>query len=68
MLARVARVLGHGGTEDAEEDPAIVALQAKIAAIVEAANLSGTLDETALAELPAELADRLRQAWAERGS
>ena len=68
LLARVARVLGHGGTEEAEEDPEILDLTAKITAIVEAANLSGTLDETALAELPAELADRLRQAWAERGS
>ena len=68
LLARVARALGHGGTDDAEADPAIAALKAKITAIVEAANLSGTLDETALAELPAELADRLRQAWAERGS
>ena len=68
LLARVARALGRGGMDDAEEDPAIAALKAKITAIVEAANLSGTLDEAALAELPAELADRLRQAWAERGS
>jgi hypothetical protein len=60
----VARALGNDAA--AEEDTALVALKAKIGAILEAAEKSGTLDESALAELPAELADRLRMVWAMR--
>jgi hypothetical protein len=47
-----------------------LALRAKIravlGAILEAAEKSGMLDEAALAELPAELADKLRTMWATR--
>jgi hypothetical protein len=39
-------------------------LKAKVGAIVAAAEKTGALDETALAELPAGLADQLRAAWA----
>jgi hypothetical protein len=60
LLARVARALGG----EAEEDPAFQALKAKIGAIFEAAKKSGALDEDALAELPAEIAERTRAAWA----
>jgi tetratricopeptide (TPR) repeat protein len=64
LLARVARALGTG--DAIKEDSAIVALKAKIGAILEAAEKSGTLDEVALAELPAELVDQLRTVWAGR--
>jgi len=65
LLARVARALGN--SETVEEDSAIAVLKAKFGAIVEAAVKSGSLDETALAELPAELADQVRTVWASRG-
>jgi hypothetical protein len=64
LLARVARALSNG--EAVKEDSAIVALKARAGAILEAAEKSGTLDEVALAELPAELADQLRTVWASR--
>jgi hypothetical protein len=57
LLERVARAIG--------EDE-IQALKGKIASILEAAAKSGALDEAALAELPAELADQVRSFWAER--
>lgn len=66
LLARVARAIGND--EVVDEDPAIEALKAKIGAILEAAEKSGTLDEAALAELPVELADQLRRFWANRAS
>jgi hypothetical protein len=54
------------GAEDG--DPALAALKARIGAIVEAAQATGVLDETALAGLPDEIAAQLRAAWAARGS
>jgi hypothetical protein len=39
-------------------------LKARVGAIVDAAEKTGTLDENALAELPTGLADQLRAAWA----
>jgi tetratricopeptide (TPR) repeat protein len=60
LLARVARALG--------EDSAIKALKVKIGAILEAAEKSGALNELALAELPAELAEQVRKFWADRAS
>ena len=62
LLARVARALGHG--DAVEEDSAIEALEATVDAILAAAEKTGALDEDALAELPSELAERLRAAWA----
>ena len=62
LLGRVARALGAGDADD----PAIAALKRKIGAIVAAAEATGTLDEASLADLPAELAQRLREAWAGR--
>jgi tetratricopeptide (TPR) repeat protein len=64
LLARVARALSKG--ESVDQDSAIAALKAKIGAILEAAVESGALDEAALAELPAQLADQLRTVWAAR--
>ena len=63
---RVARALGV--SEPAEGDPRIASLKTTVAAIVEAAGKTGTLDEAALAELPKAIADRLRAAWADRSS
>ena len=42
----------------------LAALRTRIAAIIEAAQITGSLDEKALAELPAPLAEELRTAWA----
>jgi hypothetical protein len=53
----MARALGRS-------DPAVEALQARIEAIGEAAERTGALDESALAELPPEIAEQLRAAWA----
>jgi hypothetical protein len=64
LLARVAKALG--GSEVLEQNAAIEALKAKVGSILEAAAKSGALDETALAELPVELADQVRGLWAER--
>jgi hypothetical protein len=66
LLARVAGALGNDGA--AEKDPAIVALRAKIGAILEAAEKSGALDEAALAELPTDVAEQMRTFWADRGN
>jgi len=41
----------------------LAALRTRIAAIIEAAQVTGSLDEKALAELPAPLAEELRTAW-----
>jgi hypothetical protein len=57
LLERLAQAIGNG--------EAIEALKAKIGAIFEAAEKTGVLDGDALAELPAEIADRIRAAWAE---
>ena len=64
LLDRIAQVLD--ADETPEEDFTLDALKAKVGAIVEAAAKTGSLDEAALAELPSELADLLRKAWAER--
>jgi hypothetical protein len=61
LLARVARALGDGPSVEAA---ASEALQAKTDAVLDAAKKSGALDEGALAELPPELAGRVRAAWA----
>ena len=47
-----------------EEQAAMAALNAKVAAIAEAAEATGELDESLLAELPPEVAANLRQVWA----
>jgi hypothetical protein len=57
LLERIAHSIGN--------DEAIEALKAKIDSIFEAAEKTGALDGDALAELPAELAERIRAAWAE---
>jgi hypothetical protein len=57
-----------GAADAGENDPEIEALKAKVAAVVVAAQNTGALDETALAQLPAGLADQLRAAWAAAGS
>ena len=64
LLKRVAGALGGG--ESGAEDTAVEALRAKIGAILLAAENAGVLDEAALAELPATIADQLRAAWAGR--
>ena len=67
LLQRVAAALGAGQSDDGEDeasDPVVEALKARIGAIIEAAQSTGELDETALAELPQELAEQLRAAWA----
>jgi len=64
LLGRIAHALGLDAP--AGEDPAIAALRAKIGAILEAAERTGTLDEAALAELPPELAKQIRTAWANK--
>ena len=66
LLARVARALDNGG--EVQEDSAIEALNAKIGAILEAAEKSGALDEAALAELPGEIAEQMRKFWTDRAS
>ena len=54
-----------GGDERGMQDTAdLAALRTRIAAIIEAAQITGSLDEKALAELPAPLAEELRTAWA----
>jgi hypothetical protein len=60
--AAVASALG--GEAAVEEDSGIAALKARIDAMVDAAMKTGALDENALAELPSELAEQLRAAWA----
>jgi tetratricopeptide (TPR) repeat protein len=62
LLARVARALGEG--EAVEEESATEAMKAKVDAILDEAGKTGALDEDALAELPSELAEQLRAAWA----
>ena len=53
-----------GGDERGMQDAAdLAALRTRIAAIIEAAQVTGSLDEKALAELPAPLAEELRTAW-----
>jgi hypothetical protein len=52
-----------GGEADTDE-AAVEALKAKVGAILDAAEKTGALDENALAELPAGIADRLRAVWA----
>jgi tetratricopeptide (TPR) repeat protein len=52
--------------ESEEEHPALAAMKLKIGAILEAAEKTGALDEAALGELPAELAEQLRTTWANR--
>jgi hypothetical protein len=56
LLERVANAIG--------DDEEIEALKAKIGAIFEVAEKTGALDSDALAELPAEIAERIRAAWA----
>ena len=66
LLQRVAKALGGGEAADGgDDDPALAALKSRIAAIIENAERTGALDETALAELPPELAQQLRAAWVE---
>jgi tetratricopeptide (TPR) repeat protein len=66
LIAQVATTLGDEGA--VEEDSEIVALKAKIGAILEAAEETGALDEAALAGLPAEIAEQMRTFWADRAS
>jgi tetratricopeptide (TPR) repeat protein len=61
LLKRVAKALGGGADTD---EAGVVALKAKIDAILDAAEKAGALDEDALAELPSGLAQQLRAAWA----
>jgi hypothetical protein len=50
---------------EADADKAAVEVpKAKIGAILAAAEKTGALDENALAELPAGIAEQLRAAWA----
>jgi len=64
LLERIVRAVG--ANRPTREDRAPEALKARIGAILEAAEKTGALDEKALAELPAGLAEKLRTAWAER--
>jgi tetratricopeptide (TPR) repeat protein len=66
LLESVAHAFGAGGST--EENAEIEALKARIGAILEGAENTGTLDEAALAALPAEIAEQLRTAWANRPS
>jgi TIR domain/Tetratricopeptide repeat len=64
LVERIARAVGPN--EPTQLDSALEALKARIDTILEAAEKTGTLDEEALTELPAEIAEQLRAAWAER--
>ena len=62
LLNRVVRAIDG---EDASANPAQKALKAKIDEIFASAGQSGSLDETALADLPDELAKQVRAFWDE---
>ena len=61
LLARVARALGDDRPVEEETSEA---LQARTDALLDAARKTGALEEAALADLPPELAGRVRAAWA----
>jgi tetratricopeptide (TPR) repeat protein len=61
LLVRVARALGDDRPVEKETSEA---LQARTDALLDAARKTGALDEAALADLPPELAGRVRAAWA----
>ena len=63
LLQRVTRALGGDAAEEpAADDPADAALKVRIGAIIATAQQTGSLDEKRLAELPAEIAQKLRAA------